>query len=128
MASITDVRAPRGARDAVARLPFSAEKQDGTLPLSGIRTLAPSRSAPFTLLHTGYLLQPHQMSSAASFSQPLGPDSIKPALEGVWTRSVHDALLIISRCLEGELPMVHRRPYDIEKKELVKSGSVFIYS
>ena len=39
-----------------------------------------------------------------------------------------DALLLVQKCLEGELTPIPRRPHDRERPELVRPGNVFIYN
>ncbi|KAF2092576.1 hypothetical protein NA57DRAFT_49973, partial [Rhizodiscina lignyota] len=38
-----------------------------------------------------------------------------------------DALLVLEKCLKGELAHIPRRPHDSERTRLIKSGSIFVY-
>jgi hypothetical protein len=119
MVPITMAARGSSARGAVARLPLCVKRRPRRL--AGACRPVRTRSA-YTTRTFDPAMRPEPSSLLVS------PDAIRPTLEGVWLRSMHDALLVVSRCLDGDLQMVHRRPYDIEKKELVQSGSVFVYS
>lgn len=51
---------------------------------------------------------------------------LKPTFEG-YVSSTLDALVLFEACLSGQLNHVPRRPHDRERKDLIKSGSIFIY-
>lgn len=42
--------------------------------------------------------------------------------------STKDALLLVQKCILGELQAIIRRPHDRERAELVKPGNVFVYT
>lgn len=51
---------------------------------------------------------------------------LNPTFEG-HIASTMDALVLFQACLSGQLSHVPRRPHDGERKQLIKSGNVFIY-
>lgn len=51
---------------------------------------------------------------------------LNPTFQG-HIASTMDALVLFQACLSGQLSHVPRRPHDGERKELIKSGNVFIY-
>ncbi|CAG7979944.1 unnamed protein product [Penicillium salamii] len=56
-----------------------------------------------------------------------GPAAVlEPTFTG-YVATTQDALLLFEACLTGNLHRVPRRPYDRERRHLVRSGSVFIY-
>lgn len=49
-----------------------------------------------------------------------------PTFHG-FVHNTMDGLVLFEACLSGKLPYVPRRPHDMERASLIKSGSFFIY-
>lgn len=56
-----------------------------------------------------------------------GAPPLVPTFYG-FVPSSKDALILFEACLEGRLQFLQRRPLNRERSQLIKSGSVFIYS
>ncbi|KAM7199826.1 Gti1/Pac2 family domain containing protein [Rhypophila sp. PSN 637] len=67
-----------------------------------------------------------------SRNAPARPDTAKdklgPTLTGVFLDNTLDAFIVIQACLDGKIPVLHRRPTETENTELiVKNGCVVVY-
>ena len=70
------------------------------------------------------------MASAGGFAGPQVPVPAPRTFE----RSYHgfvattmDAILLFSAAIDGNIPLVRRRPHDKERDEAIRSGNIFIY-
>ncbi|KAI5818657.1 Gti1/Pac2 family-domain-containing protein [Pyronema omphalodes] len=67
------------------------------------------------------------MNFGGSHQQLPSPNFPGPSWQSGILKSSDDALVLMQCCINGDIPMVTRRPHDKEREDLIRSGNIFIY-